>query len=143
MLILPIMSLKPVVRYCEFPFGMQGDPSMREFIADHPREYQMEILRYLRSGLIFAFPMGGNTRDIFDRSTYAITIIDGKPEVCAVELTDGEWFWYAGLIYYVEKYNVKLPDEFIERAKRHGWMVDRSAIPQANFEPDYCNALHK
>ena len=37
------------------------------------------------------------------------------------DLTDGEWIWPEGLFHYIEKHNVKLPDEFIARMKERGW----------------------
>jgi hypothetical protein len=67
----------------------------------------------------------------------ATAVIDGQVHACGVGMTDGEWFWYIGLIYYVEKYNVRLPDEYIEHAKRHGWRVNRDAIPLADYECEY------
>ena len=34
----------------------------------------------------------------------------------ALCLTDGEYHWRSDITYYVEKYNMRLPQEFIERA---------------------------
>ncbi len=36
---------------------------------------------------------------------------------------DGIWAWYADLVYYVEKYHVRLPNEFMEHMKMNNWMV--------------------
>lgn len=36
---------------------------------------------------------------------------------------DGTWAWYGDLAYYVEKYHVRLPNEFIEHMKMNNWMV--------------------
>lgn len=132
-----VVVLKPVVRFVEFPFGTRGDPSMREFMNARPVEHQKEILEYLRSGLILGVTMGSNLPDWFDRTNRANVEIDGEKWGGTTEMSDGTWFWYAGLIYFVEKYNVKLPDEFIEHAARNGWRVDRDAIPPANYECDY------
>jgi hypothetical protein len=110
---------------------------MRESMAPAPRKHQAEIVEYLRSGLILGVTMGAGLLDWFDRSKHAVAEIDGRIWGGVTEMSDGTWFWYAGLIYFVEKYNVKLPDEFIEHAARNGWRVDRDAIPPANYECDY------
>jgi hypothetical protein len=57
------VKLKPVVRFREFPFGISSDPSLREFMATEPWENQDNVLSYLRSGLILAYPMGADLMD--------------------------------------------------------------------------------
>ena len=52
-------------------------------------------------------------------------------------MTDGEWFWYAGLIHFIEKYNVRVPAEFIAHAARHGWRVNKEALPPVQYEFSY------
>ncbi len=98
---LPITLLKPVVRLREFPFGTVGDPSMRNFLAEAPWPHQEEVLAYLRSGLILGVTMGADLTDWLDRSHKANPVIDGRPEGGTTEMTDGTWFWYAGLIYFI------------------------------------------
>ena len=34
---------------------------------------------------------------------------------------DGEWYWTDELIYYVRKYNLTLPEEFVEQALGEAW----------------------
>jgi hypothetical protein len=62
-------------------------------------------------------------------------------------MTDGVWFWYAGLIHFVERYNVRLPAEFVSHAERQGWRVRQEAIPEADyvwsyFQPDESQVNH-
>src|ERR1043166_9688833 len=103
------VKLKPVVRFREFPFGTVTDPSMREFMAAEPWPDSDKVLAYLKSGLILAYPMGADLTDWFDPPHRANPVIGGQRLGGATPLTDGEWFWYAGLIHFVEKYNVVLP----------------------------------
>jgi hypothetical protein len=54
------------------------------------------------------------------------TII-GPPHV----FTDGEWAWTADEIYYLEKYHIEVPDEFVQHMKANNWkcpLVDDSRI---------------
>lgn len=111
---------------------------MRQFTSTSPRQQQENILAYLRSGLIYGLPMGGRVRDPFDRTRYADAFVDGECRAGCTILIDGVWFWYAGLIYFVENYNIRLPDDFIAHAERQAWHVDRDAIPTANYE----NPMH-
>ena len=66
--VLPTVRLKLVVRFREFPFGTAGDPSLSDFTAEKPWENQERVLDYLRSGLVFAIPIGGGARDHIDPS---------------------------------------------------------------------------
>jgi hypothetical protein len=130
--------LKPVVRFREFPFGTAKDPSMREFIETSPREDQDKVLAYLRSGLILAYPMGADLLDWFDRPSRANPLIDDQRLGGVTPMTDGVWFWHAGLIHFVERYNVRLPDEFMVHAAAQNWVVDREAIPHRLYDYSYC-----
>ena len=37
------------------------------------------------------------------------------------ELSDGAWIWPEGLVHYVERHYLPLPQEFLESAERHSW----------------------
>lgn len=130
------VKLKPVVRYREFPFGTADDPSMREFIAAAPRDGQGRVLEYLRSGHVLAVPMGADLADWFDCPNRANPLINGRVVGGATPMTDGTWFWPAGLIHFVEKYNVAVPTEFVEHAARNGWRVGE-AVDAGEFDYDY------
>src|ERR1041384_1683835 len=97
---LTVVKLKPVVHFREFPFGTPSDPSMREFMEDQPWKNQEKVLNYLRSGHILGVTMGANLTDIFDRPNRANPVIHGKLKGGTTLMGDGEYFWYAGLIYY-------------------------------------------
>src|SRR5258708_39983959 len=88
----PVVKLKPVARFREFPFGTRSDPSIRDFMAERPWSNQDKVVEYLRSGLIFGIAMGGVT-DTFDRSSHAHAVIDGRSFSGLEDMTDGEWYW--------------------------------------------------
>ena len=120
---LTVVKLKPVVHFREFPFGTNTDPSLAEFMNERPWPDQEQVLQYLRSGHRLAVTMGANLPDWFDHSHKTNPIIAGRVEGGATPMGDGVWFWHAGLIYFVEKYNVRLPAEFVRHAAEHGWHV--------------------
>jgi hypothetical protein len=110
---------------------------MRDFMAAVPWEKQGQVLAYLRSGYILGYPMGGDLPDWFDNSQRANPVIEGRQVGGATPMTDGIWFWPAGLISFIEKYNVRVPQEFIEHAAASGWCVDREAVSRGSYEYDY------
>ncbi len=131
------VRLKSVVRFREFPFGTADDPSMRDYMAEAPWPDRDKVLDYLRSGVIYAYPMGADLTDRFDYPNKANPIIDARAVGGTTEMTDGEWFWFAGLIHFVEKYNVRLPEEFLRHAAAHGWRVAKEAVPAADYRYSY------
>lgn len=132
-----VVRLRPVVRFREFPFGTAGDPSMREFMGNEPGPSQAMVLDYLRAGHILAYPLGADLPDWFDRPNRANPLVGGKPLGGVTPMTDGAWLWPAGLIHFVEKYNVRLADEFLEHAARQGWQIDQEVVGRGSYDYDY------
>jgi hypothetical protein len=130
-------KLKAVVHFREFPFGTIADPSMRQFMAKDPWEHQAEVLAYLRSGHVLGLPMSADLPDWFDPSARANPAIESGHKGGVTPMTDGVWFWPAGLIHFIEKYNVRVPQEFIDHAASHAWRVDRASVSQGFYEYDY------
>ena len=137
MIATPTIRLKPVVRFREFPFGTADDPSMRSDMADQPWENQARVVAYLRMGVILGETMGADLTDWFDRPRKANPIIDGKRVGGTTEMTDGTWFWYAGLVHFIEKYNVRVAPEFVQHAARQGWRVNKESVRPGPYECSY------
>lgn len=131
------IELQPVVAFREFPFGTIRDPSMREFMAAGAWDGEADVLAYLRSGHILGHPMSANLPDWFDPANRANPLIDGKPLGGVTPMTDGVWVWPAGLIYFVEKYHVLLPHDFLHRAAKYDWLIDKLAVEQGRYEYEY------
>ncbi|HKI35649.1 MAG TPA: hypothetical protein VKA46_27585 [Gemmataceae bacterium] len=131
------VKLRPILQCREFPFGMIHDLSMRTLMASQPWEHQAEVIDYLRSGYILGYLMGGGLRDWFDPACRANPIIDGCVQDGATPMTDGVWLWPAGLIYFIEKYNVRVPQAFIDHAKANGWRVDRESVARGVYDYDF------
>jgi hypothetical protein len=66
------------------------------------------VIEYLKHGTMVSF-YGSNADNRMDHT-------DEAPELGSAEFTDGYWFWPEGLAYYLEKYKVALPPEFIKDA---------------------------
>jgi hypothetical protein len=80
-----------------------------------------EILHYLSTGCQFA--------NIW---TIAVDLLQpDKPSIDAPNLfSDGLWAWTGEIPYYVEKYNVTLPNEFIDRMRSFDWSVPPILDPE-------------
>jgi len=76
-----------------------------------PEELRSSVANYLRSGTLLA-TSPAITRDLFDPSR----ILGGKEY-----FTDGVWLWPGDYVYYVEKYGVVVPQEFLAHMEAHGW----------------------
>lgn len=129
-----VVKLKHVVRFREFPFGIKSDPSIQESMAEVSWEHQEDVLHYLRSGYILGVSMGADLPDWFDPGEKANPLIHDRFEGGTTPMTDGTWFWYAGLIYFIEKYNVRVPPEFVEHARSRHWTVDQALIGPYDYD---------
>jgi hypothetical protein len=83
------------------------------------REERHQIASYLESRLIF-IAWGGFSYCRFECDVARGAV--GPPGTCC--LTDGEWLWPEGLVHYIEKHHVMLPEEFIATMKRNDWRVE-------------------
>ncbi|RAO23685.1 hypothetical protein ONO86_01996 [Micromonospora noduli] len=71
---------------------------------------------YLKNGSVVAAASGY----VFDE------LAPDRPEIAPLSiLTDGEWSWPSDLSYYVQKYQVGLPEEFLQHAAARGWRVQK------------------
>jgi hypothetical protein len=87
-----------------------------------------DICEYLNSGIPL-FDVMESTRDVISGDSY----IKGGPSL----LTDGTWVWREDLQYYVKRYHVALPEEFIRHARESGFRVgvhDRDHLISLGFE---------
>lgn len=89
-------------------------------------EAVMRVVEYLRSG-IPVFDVMEATVDPLDSSVS----ISGGPSL----ISDGVWVWREDLAYYVERYKVGLPSDFVSFALRCGTVAaEASASVAARWE---------
>ncbi len=106
------MNLKSIGFYREMSQGRETDPSIFDVLKKGDPALVEKICKYLSNGLtIIVSP--GITSDIIDEAAG----IAGTGSSC----TDGIWLWPDDLVYYVRKYNIALPNDFIDTMKNNNW----------------------
>jgi hypothetical protein len=119
--------------------GFWQDSDDPESPFPHPRDLispnwmgseRPRILQYLAEGRVFARYMG-----------FAAPRFPGlsERELGATSLNDGVWVWPEGLRVYVDRFDVRLPDEFIDHMRRNDYAVpelDGDALSDAGVEED-------
>lgn len=95
--------------YDEFGPGMNL-PSMRDAFQSERYPGQDMIVKYLRENGKVHMACPGISRDKItgERLTVEMTHMD-----------DGVYSWTSSLAYYVDKYNLRLPEEFESHVRRH------------------------
>lgn len=80
----------------------RGYESMKSHMEGSSYKNQDIIIKYLKSGKV-DMVSAAIPRDVFTGST----IPGGK-----LGMNDGEYMWWSTIAYYVEKYNLRLPEYF-------------------------------
>jgi len=99
------MKLKSIGFFQELDHGDPSGPRLVELVRGNPQPEEPKIVNYLRNGILL---MGcpGLVSDVLDEDAGII----GPPHI----MTDGVWAWPGDLPYYIEKYHLALPDEFLD-----------------------------
>lgn len=85
-------------------FGYADQPSILELVGAEPHPRKAEIIAYLKRGkIVSACP--SIWKDVFTGEK-----INGEE----LMLSDGKYAWRSDVVHYVDKYNLSLPDEFVE-----------------------------
>lgn len=87
-------------------------PSILDYVSESPQENEDRVVSYLRSA-----------RGIAGRSGVEFDVLDPSNRIpMAVSMhTDGVYIWESTLAFYVEKYHVRLPDDFLRHAASANW----------------------
>ena len=99
------MALRSVGFFRELRHGDSAGPSLRASVGQLASPHVPELVGYLESA-----PALATTGSLVD------DVLDGAQKgVARLEVaTDGEWVWPRDLAYYVSRYRVGLPADFIE-----------------------------
>ena len=115
------MKWKLVGFFRELAHGVPEASSLAEAVNSSPNPSEANILQYLESGEIDCIAPC-MLYDYFEPS--------GHIGDSLYTLSDGEWVWPSDLKYYVRKYHVNLPDEFMEHMVSNSWKVpDNVGLP--------------
>lgn len=91
--------------FAENGLSMANNGSINQFIVSKVDYDKEKIVNYLQNG---------KKESICPKNAY--DIISGKMiATFFYVLTDGEYVWKSDLPYYVDKYNIELPKNFIEK----------------------------
>ena len=96
---------KCLFQFDEYGKGM-GFPSIKDSFNDSPYEGKDKIIEYLKTRGICGYVKAGYSSDFF---TGELIPTEEK------RLSDGEYSWLSSLIYYVEKYNLRLMPDFEQK----------------------------
>ena len=88
-------------KYEELAPGM-GFPSIKKDLQKEPYETKAKILEYLRNGNVHMVT-ASRIVDVFTGTTVNSEL---------VFMDDGKYSWSSKIPYYVEKYNLRLPEDF-------------------------------
>lgn len=115
--------LTPVGFFRELKHGRADGPSLREAMRDKGKPGESRIAAYLRAAPIMFHALGPVTDVLTPKGDY----------ICAPNIhTDGAYAWPEDLAYYVERYHVALPAEFLAHLSAAKWTapaaVDTSTL---------------
>ncbi|MCR4597550.1 MAG: hypothetical protein K5678_00790 [Acetatifactor sp.] len=108
------MELKTVGYFKEMSQGRETDGSIYDSVGKGNPDETEKICQYLDSGIEFVVSPG---------KTYDVINPENGTAGISSSYSDGVWLWPGDLAYYVRKYNVKLPEEFISAMRDSNWIV--------------------
>ena len=122
------MKVKMIGCYKEIPHGKNKLNSIRDFLSQEIIKDKEKIVKYLENGIVVATSPGIIT-----------DVLSPNNEVIGNETwyTDGKYIWCSELSYYIEKYNLKLDDEFINYIRDNNWEIkNKKEIDIENLEEE-------
>jgi hypothetical protein len=102
------------ITFREMTGGGTSEPSMLELRFENAEPFESKVVSYLRSGVVLDECLGVET-DVIDAADQNLLYQSDR--------TDGTWVWREDLAHYVEKYHLRLPDEFLANMRANQWVV--------------------
>ncbi|HEY5910009.1 MAG TPA: hypothetical protein VJA21_05335 [Verrucomicrobiae bacterium] len=62
-------------------------------------------------------------------------LVDNREMGCR-DFTDGLWVWPEGLNHYVERHDVRLPDDFVAHCRANKWVIPADAAARVELSHD-------
>ena len=88
--------------------SVDGKAQFKYKIKDKKYDGQNEIIDYMKSAIVY----GARPEILYD------VFSKEKIPYESLVMTDGYFRWSSELLYYVEKYNLVLPKEFVDRVNK-------------------------
>lgn len=112
------MNVTLVGYFRELRHGLDNGPSLSEAVGKG--QYLNEkgkLISYLNAGLVYSASPGIGV-DVLSS--------EGKMSGPIHSRTDGRWMWPSDLSYYVENYDVAVPEEFLASLRQNNWQTPRA-----------------
>src|SRR5665213_1855548 len=101
-------------------------PSLRDWLSDEPNPNEGDVARYLETAPAYS-GVGKTVGDVLDPNAKVVLFPGTR--------TDGAYLWPSELPYYVRKYHLKLPPDFLERIASLNWRPPaKTAINWENMD---------
>ncbi|AUW46865.1 hypothetical protein [Rhizobium leguminosarum] len=107
-------QLKRIGFFRELPYGSPEGLSIDSSFSEFSLEKRAKVIAYLRSGTVCVVSPG-LSRDVVSAERNIIGSLS--------LLTDGVFLWPSDLAYYIEKYSVGIPQEFLEHMEQNAWVI--------------------
>lgn len=133
--------LKPLLKVRELPPALMKQrqylPSIRDLIRSEAGPHERDVLAYLAHGLrcgVYGDP--GLGRDVLLPTQLIPTSYPPDVPSLAPQLTytDGTWGWWGATYYYLLRYHLRVPHEFIAHALSNNWRIDSSRIALSTLD---------
>ena len=125
------MTLRRLGFFRELPHGDPEGGSLIQSMGTEALPNEARIVEYLQGAAILV-ATSGPVEDVLDPSAGNVAV----PNIA----TDGTWMWPMDLPYYVERYHVSLPEEFLAHGEATGWRLpnigdeDLNRLADAEYE---------
>jgi hypothetical protein len=94
------------------PVQQRQRPSITEYVGESAQQNEDRAVAYLRGAPVIA-ARSGLVFDVLDPSS--------QVPMCVATCTDGVYIWNSTLAHYVEKYHVRLPEDFFRHMESVNW----------------------
>jgi hypothetical protein len=103
------------------PRGRYARGSIHDAVSSTPQPFEREIAEYLDAGHF-----------IIDYMEDGYDVIEGKTLLIARAAikSDNTWVWRNDLAFYVRKYHLRLPEEFVQHARSKDFSMPPKEIPE-------------
>lgn len=88
------------------------EPYCQSKIEPYDKDTRVRIVNYLKAGTLIAIAAGPAYDLMSSTSVLAI-----PPNI----RTDGRWVWTEDVAYYVERYRMMIPTDFLDVMRRNEW----------------------
>lgn len=123
------MTLKPVGLYREMykPGRHQELPSIFDALTSGATGDRERIAQYMESS--------PGVLDVLDVVTDVLNNTDRIASASSL-ISDGEWIWRVDSVHYFGKYNLEIPEEFLEHVRMRNYVPPNDVTLSPEFESE-------